>query len=481
MPQEQLGPWPHTWLVAKVSSLLLLAAVAAFASSACAGDTPPATSLPPAPAARTTVPGGDSDSAAYDAGVRPRPTIDVGGRVVDDLEAPVVGRPITLVDGRNERSDVLTDEDGGFWVMGVVPPYDLVVAAAPTGAVRVPLVYLNLTRLAPRLEVPERQGLAAQPTTALIRVEVKLPPCPATMDACWVAVTTASATGGGTRAGSYVAGTGTVLYEVDHVGATSPGEPVDVHVLVGDADSSSYGYARSQAIVAPPGEATDAGTVTPLPVEVSAPVTIAADGASLPEGRQWTVVSQLELPGGALLRLRSDVGPVSTLRLPLLSGATWRVAASAEAPSSPEHPSLARSSEVWSGTLPLTTTRVSLVAPAAPATVRPTVEGPLSRRGLGLAWDGAPPALASVALLDVGRAALILRAYTSQPALALARLEALGLPRLEPGVHLLDVATTPGANVDELTEPDPQARRERFDVHVPGATAYQRFRFQVTP
>jgi hypothetical protein len=481
MPQEPRCHSPLR-LAAITWSLLVFAAVAALASSACAGEAAPLASAPPGPAGRRTiVPGGGAEGAALDAGVRPRPTIDVGGRVVDDSEAPIVGRPITLVDRRNERSEVLTDEDGGFWVMGVVPPYDLVVAAAPTGAVRVPLVYLGLTRPAPRLEVSERQGLAAQPATAPIRVAVNLPACPATAAGCWVAITTASASGGGARRASYGAGALTAVYAIDHVGATSPGELVDVHVLAGDAESASYAYARAQATIAPPGEATDAGTLTPLAVEVTAPIAVAGDGASLPEGARRTLVSQLELPGGALLPLRTDLGPVSTPRLPCLPGATWRVTASAEAMSDPEHPSLVRSSQAWSGTLPLTATSVSLVLPAAPAPVRPVVDGALSRRGLGLAWDGASPALASVALLDVGRAALLFRAYTSQPAMALARLEALGLAKLEPGDHELEVTTTPGANVDELAEPDAAARRERFDVHVAGASAYQRFRFKITP
>jgi hypothetical protein len=363
----------------------------------------------------------------------------------------------------------------------VVPPYDLVVAAAPTGAVRTPFVYLGLTRAAPRLEVPERHGLAALPATAPIRVAVNLPACPATVTGCWVAVTTASAAGGGTRRATYVAGTLTAYYEIDHVGATSPGELVDVHVLAGDAESTAYSYARAQASMAPPSEATDAGTLTPLLLEGSAPITVAGDGASLPGGERWMLASQLELPGGALLPLRNDSGPVSTLRVPRLEGATWRIAATAEAPADPASPSLVRSAQAWSGTLPLTATSVSLVLPAAPAPVRPAVDGALSRRGLGLAWAGASPALASVALLDVGRAALLFRAYTSQPAIALARLEGLGLARLEPGAHVLEVTTTPGANVDELTQPDAAARRARFDVHVPGASAYQRFHFQITP
>jgi len=45
---------------------------------------------------------------------------------------------------------------------------------------------------------------------------------------------------------------------------------------------------------------------------------------------------------------------------------------------------------------------------------------------------------------------------------------------------VLDLTTTPGASLDELTQPDLRQRKHRFDPHVAGATTYQRFRFMVT-
>ena len=84
-------------------------------------------------------------------------------------------------------------------------------------------------------------------------------------------------------------------------------------------------------------------------------------------------------------------------------------------------------------------------------------------------------------LLDLKRAQHHVRAFTADAELPLRRLEALGLARLEPGDHVLELTTTPGATVDELTQPDEGQRRHHLDHHVPGAITYQRFRFQVTP
>ena len=201
----------------------------------------------------------------------------------------------------------------------------------------------------------------------------------------------------------------------------------------------------------------------------------------MPEGWQWTLASQLELAGGAAVALRYDWSPASSMRLPDLPGATWRVGAWVQHPPTPERPYFHRSSQAWSGTLPLTTTNVALDVPAAPEPLHPSIDGSLSRRGVVLAWDEHGPALASVVLVDLARGKQRFRAFTSQSAIDLRRLEALGLPRLEPGEHVFDLTTTPDAIVDELAEPDEHARRARKSVHVPGSTTYQRFRFVVTP
>jgi len=463
---------------ARWSTSLMLALCAA-----CAEDAPRIGAAEIARPARVAAPAGPNVGADAGGPAGEAPTIDLAGHVVDDLDKAVVRRSVIVVDRRGKRERVLTDEDGAFHVAGVATPYDLLVAEAASGVVVTPLVFLGVRRNDPRIEVFEGQGPTTRPATQPIRVGVKLPVCRALEGACWVSVVTASASGSGATAGSFSAGAETAVFDVDHTWrepTTRPGESIDVHVLVGDAQYSEYSYARLIRIAARPGEPTDLGMMVPLPVASSDPVTVAGHANGLPQGWQWTLASQLELPGSAVFAMRYDWVASSAMRLPLLPGATWRVGAWAQHPPTPERPYFHRSSQAWSGTLPLTTTNVSVDVPAAPETARPTSEGSLSRRGLGFAWDGHAPALSSLVVVNLVRGRQQFRAFTADADVPLARLEALGLAPLEAGEHVLDLTTTPGVSVDELTQPDPRQRKGRFDPHVAGSTTYQRFPFMVT-
>jgi len=409
--------------------------------------------------------------------------IDVAGRVVNEREGDVIGRPIVVVDKRGKRLEVMTDEGGGFHAMGVVPPYDVAVAPAPSGPVITPVAYLGLRRSDPRLEVFEPEGPVRRPASQSIKIGVKLPPCRATVGACWVSVVSASASGGGATAGSYVEGAVSAVYEIEHAWraeSTQKGETVAIHVLVGSADYAEYAYARVPSVAARPGDTCDVGVVTPSPVETTDRVTLAAQARSLPDGWQWTLASWLDLPGGATFALRYEWSAATSMRLPRLPGATLRAGAWAQHPPVEERPYFHRSSQAWTGSLPLGAADIALDVPMGPDTVRPTIEGVLSRRGLGLAWDPRATGLFSLVLVDVVRGRQAVRAFTSETAVTLTRLEALGLGRLDQGDHVLDLTTTPGADVETFTDPDGEARRARFDRSSPGATTYQRFQFQVT-
>jgi hypothetical protein len=432
--------------------------------------------------ARTNVPA--APSAEVDASPPALPAIEVAGRVVDDLDVPIVGRSVVLVDRRGKRHEVLTDEDGGFRASRVVAPYDVLVEEAPSGAVVTPLLFLGVHRSDPRLEVFERAVPSDRPALQPLRLGVKLPPCVAGDGTCWVSVVSASASGGGGMAGSYVDGTENAVFDVDHAWrepSTRPGETIDVHVLVGDAQFTHYAYARVSHVPARPGEPTDLSVAEPIAVDSTPPATAGGHTSGLPDGWQWTITSQLELAGGAIIALRYEASTTTQMRLPMLPGATWRAAAWAQHPPTPDMPYFTRSSQAWSGNLPLTTTNVALEVPSAPEAIRPGVEGTLSRRGGGLAWGRHPPGLASVVVVDAVRGKQLFRAFTSEADITLPRLEALGIPKLHPGDHVFDMTTTPGAIVDELADPDEHRRKSRFDVHVPGSITYERFRFTVTP
>lgn len=408
--------------------------------------------------------------------------IDVAGRVANERDGDVIGRSVVVVDRRGRRLEAMTDEGGGFHAMGVVPPYDVAVGPAPSGAVITPVVYLGLRRSDPRLEVFEPEGPSRRPASQAIKVGVRLPPCRAAVGACWVSVVSASPSGSGATAGSYVEGAESAVYEVEHAWArdvTQKGETVDVHVLVGSADYTEYAYARLSAVPARPGEPSDVGMVAPAPVETTDRVTLAAQAKALPDGWQWTLASWLDLPGGATFALRYEWSAATSMRLPKLPGATLRAGAWAQHPPVEERPYFHRSSQAWSGSLPLGAANIALEVPMGPDTVRPAVEGVLSRRGLGVAWDARASGLFSLVLVDVVRGRQAVRAFTSETAIALTRLEALGLPRLDQGEHVLDLTTTPGADLESFADPDGDARFARFDRSVPGSTTYQRFQFTV--
>ena len=463
--------------------VLLVPLLTASVTAACADDSPPIAPASAAVPARVLPPVIPAPSASP-ASESPTPTIDVGGRVVDDREQPIVGRPIVVVDSVGKRMEILTDEEGGFWAMGVAPPYDLLVTQAPSGAVITPHVVLGLRRDDPRIEVFEREGDTERPASQPLRVGVNLPPCPAAWGACWVSVVSTSASGRGGTATSYTEGAQTSILEIDHAfqePSLRRGESIDVHVLVGDAQYTQYAYARAGHVAARPGEPMDLGMVTPAPIAAGPRVTIAGQAGPLPDGSLWTLTTELELLDGAAIPLRFDWAPTTALRLPLVAGATWRVGAWAQSPPADDRPYFHRSSQAWSGTLPLTAENVAIEVPGAPEPTRPALEGTFSRRGPRFAWSAGAPGLASLALVDLARGRQRFRALTSESAVDLRRLEALGLARLEAGDHVFDLTTTPGAGVDELTQPDARLRRGRFDTHVPGSTTYQRFRFQVTP
>ncbi len=462
------------------SSVLALGAAVSCADDSAVIASPAPVSAP----ARTRAPAGPP---AVDGGaVAPAPElppVDVAGRVVDDAANAVVGRSIVIVDRRGMREEVLTDEGGGFHAGAVSPPYDVLVDAAPSGAVTTPLVFLGLVRPDPRLEVFERQGPVTRAAPQTVHVGVKLPRCRDADAGCWISVVTSSPSGSGGTAGSYVEGTEDAAFDVEHAfrtAAVGAGETIDVHVLIGDADYTQYAYAHVVGLAPKPGAPTDAGVVIPTPVPTSEPVSIAAAMNGAPDGWEWTLASELELAGGTTLALRYEFSTTSAMRLPLLPGATWHVGAWVQHPPTPDRPWFHRSAQVWSGTLPLSTTNIALDVPAVPEPLRPSIEGAFSRRARALVWDARAPALASVVLVDLATGQQRFRAFTADPLVSLRRLEALGLPRIAQGAHVLDLTTTPGATVDELTDPDDLHRRDRFDVHVAGGSTYQRFQFVVT-
>jgi hypothetical protein len=454
--------------VLTISTLAILAACGEQSASIGAPPLPP-----PSPSSRAA-------PAAADAG-GPSPAMHeappVAGRVVDDAGQPIVGRPVSLVDARGSRKDVLTDEGGTFHVADVVAPYDVSFAPAPSGTIVVPVAYLGLGRRDPSFVLGERDGTLAPPPH-LVRLSVALPACAA--DKCWMTVATTSRHGAGAASRSYRPGETSAAFEIDHgwsVDDLQTVEPIDVHVLAGDEGWSQFAYGQASGIDGTPGEATDV-LVSPSAIEATAPMTISTAGPAIPPGWEYFVAMRLILPGGsAPMTFRIAAGSALVVRLPRLEGAGFDVMAWAQHPVVADRPWLVRSVTAWSGALPLTTSQVLLDLPVGIDITRPSADGTLARRGAGIAWTPSHPGLVTVGLTDTSKNRRDFQIHTSESALSFASLDRLGLARPSLGEHVLEVASRIDSDVDALTDP----AHSPGGARTAGGSAFQRFAITMTP
>lgn len=411
--------------------------------------------------------------------------IDVAGVVATDLDDPIVGRRVVLVDARGARHDLLTDEDGGFVVPGITAPYDLAVAPAKSGGPTT--VHLTLHRGNPWVELSERDGPTPPLESQTIRVAVRAPACHASP--CWVTATTASPSGSGTATAACDLETDVTLIDVEHRWrglAVPPGERIAVHVLVGNEDRSSFAYSRVDGVAAAPGETTSLGVTEPAAVPASEPVTIGAKGGrgALTDWRWSTSVflvsgDPLGPANGFLFAVAPEAS--TTVRFPLLAGVKVSASAAASHPRGGGEGGFHRSAEVWSGKRDLTVDPIELEIAPGPEIVRPASDGTLSRRGLGFAWRSLGiAALSTLTVADTTRGSVRFRVMTAGEEVSFARLAQLGLPKLELGDHVLDLWTYPGGGAEDAVSPDSALRRRRTDRSRAGVATYLRVPFQVT-
>ena len=408
------------------------------------------------------------------------PPIEVVGTVLNDDRSAISGRSIAVVDRRGKRFDVVTDSGGVFQVAGVAPPYDVLVAAAPSGAVVTPVAFLGITRRNPRLEVFEHDGPTSRPKSQTLRVGVRLPPC---ANSCWVSAASSSPFGAGGASASYEAGAASVILELDHGWTASSlpsSERIDVHVLVGDDAYGAFSYTQVNGVTADPGTTNDLGMLLPLPVDVRGPVEVSVQSGAVPAEWSVALLSWLDLPGGARMSFRAGTGPSLVTRLPLVPGATWGIGAWALHPEVENAPYYHFSLQGHSGALPLSGPQVTLEMRSAPSIVRPSMGGQLSRHAQGIAWTSADfSALATVVLVDTVQGRPLFRAMTNDAELTFARMQALGVSPPNPGDHVLDLRTNNGTTVDRWTEPDDETRDKQDKESA--SSSYQRFQFRVTP
>jgi hypothetical protein len=412
-------------------------------------------------------------------------TIDVVGLVATDLEDPVSGRAIVLVDARGERHEAVTDGGGGFAFSNVAPPYDVAVAPTTSGAIT---AYFGLWRRDPYLELFERSGPTPVPQRQTLRVGVRASSCFAS--SCWLTALTTSPSGGGSAMTTFKNGDGVVVVDVEHGwrgAGVLPSERIELHVLVGDEDSSSFAYAWLGPVTAAPGDTVDVGIAAVASVPASDPISVGVHGGvgALVDWR-WTTSVSLDLSGGPATPKGSfpfAIVPAAstTVRIPLIPGAKMRAGVSASHPRGDAQRGFYRSTEVWSGALSSPDDALLDVV-VGPELTRPAVGGGLSRRGLGFEWTpSGTSALSTLTVVDTTRGVARFRALTSNQEVPLARLAMLGVPKLDLGDHMLDLSTSPLFGIDDATNPDVAVRHRRQDTAQPGVTTYLRVPFQVTP
>lgn len=330
------------------------------------------------------------------------------------------------VDESGEHRAGLSGADGSLRVEELRPPYDLRVGDT---------AWLGVSEPHPVIEVEGEEVLVARSIT----VEVRAPGCG--REICVVDVVTTSPTGHGETTAS-----GLGLVTVEHQSRASM-EEIEAHALVHDAAFEHVAYARGV-------DALEAAPVDTREI-------------LLEEGTRVT----LDVPGDASFAIAS--------RLPLIEGASWRMARSAAAP--PTKELLHRSSRAWSGTQSLDDDPPGLPLPVGPEILRPLAGGALAARGASLSWTPEPRALFTVDVADVERGAFRYRVVTNASDLPFRRLEALGLPRLRPGTHTFALATAPFSSVDDAVSADGVVRGRRFDERRAGAATYETIPFTVSP
>ncbi len=429
-----------------------------------------------------------------------RRVIDVEGRVVAPSAAP---RVVSLVDARGARQSVVANERGGFAFAAVTPPYDL--AVRPVGEHGVPLVYFGVHRPNIIIALDERSA----PADVAAPQPVKL-----TVDACDAAgdeirVLTRSAEGQGVA--SFLcdgARTSPVTIDMLHVwrsATVDSMETIEAHAIVLGApvvaggpspQSLSYSSARGAVIdrVNDPGAWRVDLPKPHAALSMTVPVTARSDSLALgewrwtidlllrPDDEQTTTLAHAGVAGSrdnrAAIAFGSFTGSSFDAALPVLPG--WSVLATATARHPRSEPSggFERTATGWSGLRSIESRAAagSLIVdvPLGPDMDRPSAEGILSSHGRGFGWtpsSAAPSPLSTLVVTDSARGRTRFRAMTNGSEVSFAKLDALGLDRLERGEHELTLRTTAAIPIDDAISVDPEARARSWSTTRPGSSS----------
>lgn len=426
----------------------------------------------------------------------PPPPADVGSTTLTPETITIVGtlaserggrRDLTVVDGRGRRAHVRSDERGSFSAPDVMPPYDLGVLPKDGSAM---VVYQGLWRSDPLLDLFDRAVTVDDPSSRMLRLSVRLGQSPCARASGWVTVATVSPAGGGGTVVRCASGAKAVTVDIEHAAsaaALAAKESVDVHVLVENDASTTFAYGRRRIDLGEPLATSDVGSVEPTRVPV-APAMSVMGGGDLFDLPDWTWITSLELDvgddaiGKQPLFHAVTAGNVSERALPLIPGATVRASVLGRHPKADGQTGFYRSTEAWSAPREVSAEPIVLGVVAGPELVHPREAERLPSGDFAFAWvtpTGAAGTVGIVSVTSLARSALVLRVVTAETDVRTERLEAVGVPALEKGAHLFELAAWPSVTTDDMTSPERTTRATPFDRSRSGSATLLRVPFEV--
>ncbi len=385
--------------------------------------------------------------------------VDISSRAAPP--PPLADRQVAFLDATGQRVEVTTDANGAFTVSGLVPPYDALVppapgASPPTALALGPNAYLGLTTAHPRLSGAPTVVAAARAAT--LNVPLDLTACGPTGCGFFVGATTEgpSGSGGGEFQGSYLAGhpaSQTVACTLGWYGDAST--VIDIAVVAYNSTQTAYWYGTALGVAV-----SDQSTVTAPSIAVAAvpllpPASFTVDMSQLPGWGPPRLFAALELNGGGWeMPFAQAQATTLTASIPDIPGATLSLSINA---------GFQNAAVIATAMAPLTSTSVTLQAPAAPALTSPTAGASLSVATGQIAWTGgAPTEVFGVYPVYTADGGEVLEGWvrTANPTINLARLTTLGFPLTGGSTEIIaegiGKATSLDAMVDEqiLQVPD---------------------------
>jgi hypothetical protein len=382
--------------------------------------------------------GGDAGPAVDgapngDAGDDAPQPVAVSGHAVDlqNASQPLVARTLVVIDATGTPFWTTTSATGAFSVAGVLPPYDVVVAAPPyPGGHR--YAFIGVSTPHPRVfGGPDSEPVYPREHTAQLSVPIDLPAC-GTAE-CNVNFAYADLSNGGHE---FTSG-GFTKYTNSGLGGwglapfwygSGTVAQLGLEVLVTDVPASRFWFASSNVGQVADGSVVSAQQVTPSPVTTLDDATVAASEVNVPaQWRSPSLALWLDYPqnfgsGTALLTSAPAASLVSGV--PDIAGAMLHATANT---TSPPDPNFYGSSTAASPRVPLTSTNVALTLYGPPTATHPQPGGQLSTSGV-IDWTGVPAKqVVDVEVYDQASDSYELDVYAAGTSVDLKRLAVAGV------------------------------------------------------